>query len=492
MTKINTSSYALRSGLKAAARIAVLLMAVILPQVVTAGMAKATDMTPQQSQSSRFFRLALNKSAVVSLPADAKDVVIGNNEIVDVIVKNKSTAYLFARKMGSTNIFFFDGSGQQIMALDLEVAVDTMALQNLIRRTLPGTHITVDVLGANVVLGGIAMNAQEAKTAIDLANQYIAQAEVTVTSTSTTTTGGGLIVNTIKIAGEDQVMLQVKIVEIQRDVLKQWGVNFGAAINAGSFAFNLSNINPFTNVEMAPGAGYGISTADSAGNSFTSIIRAMEGDGVLRMLAEPNLTAVSGQAASFKAGGEFPYQTCHISNTDRQCSIEFKPYGVGLDFTPTVLTEGRINLKIHTAVSELTQPQFGSLDKAGGVPALTTRAADTVLEIPDGGSMMLAGLIRDTTRQNINGTPGLKKLPILGALFRSREFISNQTELVVLVTPHIVRSVAQKQLESPAKNFNDATDVQSVLFGRLNRVYGSKDKEAPRGRYGGQVGYIVE
>ncbi|MEP6826507.1 MAG: secretin, partial [Aestuariivirga sp.] len=324
----------------------------------------------------------------------------------------------------------------------------------------------------------------------------IAQAVTTTTASATTTSGGGLIVNTIKIAGEDQVNLQVKVVEIQRDVLKQWGINFGAVLNAGSFAFNLSNMNPFSNVDMSPGQGYGASFADGSGNGITSIIRAMESDGMLHTLAEPNLTALSGQAASFKAGGEFPYQTCTLSATSRDCEIKFKEYGVGLDFTPTVLNEGRINLKIHTAVSELTDIQTGSTgtplgQNAGGVPSVNVRAADTVLEIPDGGSMMLAGLIRESTRSKINGTPGLRKLPILGALFRSREFIQNQTELVVLVTPHIVRSVAQQQLIAPDKNLNIATDRQTILMDRLNKLYGPKDK-VPNGKYTGKVGYIVE
>ena len=491
---IKTRSAAKFQAWAAAILSSLLLLAPLLPK-----QAAATDMTPSvaSAQSSgHFFRVALNKSAVVTLPADARDVIVGNNDIVDVVIRNKNTAYLFARKIGATNIFFFDGNGQQVMQLDLEVALDTLPLLNLIKRTLPGTHITVDVLNANVVLGGVAMNAQEAKIAVDLANEYIAQAVTTTTSTATTTSGGGLIVNTIKIAGEDQVNLQVKVVEIQRDVLKQWGINFGAVLNAGSFAFNLSNMNPFANVDMSPGQGYGASIADGAGNGITSIIRAMESDGMLHTLAEPNLTALSGQSASFKAGGEFPYQTCILSAGSRTCEIKFKEYGVGLDFTPTVLNEGRINLKIHTAVSELTDIQAGTLattlgQNAAGVPSVNVRAADTVLEIPDGGSMMLAGLIRESTRSKINGTPGLRKLPILGALFRSREFIQNQTELVVLVTPHIVRSVAQQQLIAPDKNFNLATDRQTILMDRLNKLYGPKDK-VPNGKYTGKVGYIVE
>ncbi len=155
------------------------------------------------------------------------------------------------------------------------------------------------------------------------------------------------------------------------------------------------------------------------------------------------------------------------------------------------MSAGRINLKIHTSVSELNNTVTSSTSTGTSVPSLNTRSADTVLEMPDGGSMMLAGLIRESTRQTINGTPGLKKLPILGALFRSRDFIQNQTELVVLVTPHIVRSVAQKQLETPDKNLNIATDRQTNLLGRLNKVYG-KGTATPSGSYSGNVGYIVE
>jgi pilus assembly protein CpaC len=290
----------------------------------------------------------------------------------------------------------------------------------------------------------------------------------------------------MQIAGEDQVMLQVKVVEIQRDVLKQFGINFKALLDIGGFAFNLSTVNPFSSATISDANAIGLSGVSGSSN-FNGIVRAMESDGLLRTLAEPNLTAVSGQAATFLAGGEFPYQVCDNAGGVRTCTISFKDYGVGLNFTPTVLSQGRINLKIHTEVSELSTVVTGTQS----IPSINTRKADTTLEMPDGGSMMLAGLIRETTRQTVNGTPGLKKLPILGALFRSRDFINNQTELVVIVSPHIVRSVAQKQLETPDKNFNPATDRQTILLGRLNKVYGGAGK-APQGAYQGNVGYIVE
>lgn len=432
--------------------------------------------TAADSDSVRRVRIGLGKSVVIRLPSEARDVIIGNTAIVNAVIRNKNTAYLFAQTTGQTNIFFLDANGQQIMALELEVAQDTLSLTKLLQRALPGNRITVDVINNSIVMGGTALNGDEAKKAMDLATQF----EVG--------NGGDAskVVNTIKIAGEDQVMLQVKVVEMQRDVLKQWGINLSALINAGSFAFNLSNVNPFTNSLLSPDGSYSASYS-SGGTTLKGVLTAMESDGMLHTLAEPNLTAMSGQAASFKAGGQFPYQTCQFTSSGNVCQVSFKDYGVQLDFTPTVLTAGRINLQIRTVVSELAAVTSGSQS----VPSLTNREAKTVLELPDGGSMMLAGLIRETTRQTINGTPGLKQLPVLGALFRSRDFVSNQTELVVIVTPRIVRSVAQRQLESPDANFNVATDRQTILMGRLNKVYGSPAK-APSGNYQGNIGYIVE
>jgi pilus assembly protein CpaC len=481
MTSQNPFSCKSKAALARMAKLSAAAAAVLGSLLMVAPMlvqtARATDMgTSTSYDSGHHVRIGLGKSVVIHLPGDARDVIVGNTAIVDAVIRNKNTAYLFAHTTGQTNIFFLDANGQQIMALDIEVAQDTLSLTKLLQRALPGNHLTVDVINNSVVMGGTALNADEAKRAMDLATQF----EVG--------NGGDAskVVDTIKIAGEDQVMLQVKVVEMQRDVLKQWGINFAAVVNAGSFAFNLSNINPFTNSLLSPNGGYGAAFS-SGGTKLSGVLTAMESDGMLHTLAEPNLTAMSGQAASFKAGGQFPYQTCQFTSSGSNCEIAFKDYGVQLDFTPTVLTAGRINLQIHTVVSELASVNSG----AQSIPSLTNREAKTVLELPDGGSMMLAGLIRETTRQNINGTPGLKKLPVLGALFRSRDFVSNQTELVVIVTPHIVRSVAQRQLESPDTNFNIATDRQTILMGRLNKVYGSPAK-APAGSYQGNVGYIVE
>ncbi len=444
-------------------------LSTVMPVAPPALAADQDAATTQNYDQGRFVRMGLNKSIVVHLPAEAKDVVIGNPAVVDAVIRTKNTAYLFARSTGQTNIFFFDAAGQQILSLDLEVALDTTSARKLINRSLPGNQITVDTVNNSLVLGGVARNSLEAKTAVDLADQL--------------NPAGGKTVNTMTVAGEDQVMLKVKVVEIQRDVLKQFGVDLSALLDAGKFAFNLANINPFANSLIAPTSGYK-GVFSSGGTQIEGLIRAMEGDGLIRTLAEPNLTAMSGQQAKFHAGGEFPYELCKPNGGVLECTVSFKEYGVQVEFTPTVLSEDRINLKIKTDVSELTSIS------ATNIPATNRRSSETTLEMPSGGSMMIAGLIKESTRQNINGTPGLKKLPILGTLFRSRDFVHNETELVVMVTPILVRPTSQAKLTSPDKGFIPASDKQGIFFGRLNKVYGSG--EAPQGSYNGNVGFIVE
>jgi pilus assembly protein CpaC len=222
----------------------------------------------------------------------------------------------------------------------------------------------------------------------------------------------------------------------------------------------------------------------SGSNSIDVTIKALEEQGLATTLAEPTLTAISGASASFLAGGEYPYRECEENNDGLECSIEFKPYGVTLGFTPTVLAENRIALNIQTEVSELGERIFG-------IPAIDTRKAQTSVEIPSGGSMMLAGLIKDVTSQDLDGVPGLRNLPVLGALFSSRDYQRNQTELVVIVTPYIAKPVHRQELATPLDRFNQPTDLQQIFLGRLNRLYGTAGRQ-PAGVYHGKVGHIID
>ena len=237
--------------------------------------------------------------------------------------------------------------------------------------------------------------------------------------------------------------------------------------------------------------------------TVSATMRAMESDGVIRTLAEPNLTAISGEAATFIAGGEFPIPagyscdpTTHVCTTQ----ISFKKFGISLNFTPVVLSEGRISLRVMTEVSELSNQHSITVSQAISssstnsitIPSIQTRRAETTLEIPSGGSMAMAGLIQQQTRQAINGLPGVDQIPILGALFRSQDFVNNETELMVIVTPYVVRAVAQKELSRPDDGFAPSSDAQSALLGRMNRLYGIARRVDPIDGISGDFGFIID
>jgi pilus assembly protein CpaC len=274
-------------------------------------------------------------------------------------------------------------------------------------------------------------------------------------------------------------------------VIKQLGIDLNGTFNYGAAVVNFNTKNPFSATGAALNTG---SPITGAWKNVTATVQAMERAGVIRTLAEPNLTAISGETASFLAGGEFPIVTGTSGPPTYIPMVEFKKFGVSLIFTPVVLAEGRISLKVMTEISELSTE--GALSVAGGIsiPSLKTRRAETTVEIPSGGSLALAGMIQEQTKQAINGTPGLMQLPILGALFKSRDYTNNQTELMVMVTPYVVRAVAQKQLSRPDDGFADPNDQSSVLLGRLNRIYGAagQAKTEQPSSYHGKYGFILD
>jgi pilus assembly protein CpaC len=308
-------------------------------------------------------------------------------------------------------------------------------------------------------------------------------------------------------------MLKVTVAEVQRSILKQFGINLGALIQSGNFttavlsqnslpltaAAGLGNL-PIPNVDSgtlkltslsAAGLGHTNSGAETVFNDGSTqlgaALRAMERDGLVRTLAEPNLTAVSGETAKFLAGGEFPIP---LVDSTGKMSVQFKEFGVGLAFTPVVMSEGRISLKIETEVSELTDTGAVTLSEIR-IPALKKRQAKSTVEIPSGGSLALAGLISEDTRQNFDGFPGLKDVPVIGTLFRSRDYTRNETELVVIVTPYVVRPTARRNLASPADGLIAASDRKANFLGHLNRVYGG-GRELPPGSLKGDYGFIVD
>jgi pilus assembly protein CpaC len=436
--------------------------------------------------ASRFLALGIGKSIVVDLARDAKDVLVADPKIANAVVRSARRAYLIGVAAGQTSVVFFDAEGRQIAAYDIEVGRDAAGVREALRRVAPRANVRVDAVNDSVVLSGTVANADEAQQVVDAAAKLVGDPKK--------------VVNGLTIQGKEQVLLKVTVAEIQRNVLKQLGIDLNGSIQIGAVAVGtpLSPFivnNPFTVQNQAISNTQVPTTITLPGTSgtITATLRAMEQNGVLRTLAEPTLTAISGESAKFLAGGEFPIpagQTCDPTN-GCQIQIQFKQFGVALDFTPVVLSEGRISLRVATEVSELTSE--GAIKLASiSVPALKVRRANSTIELPSGGSLTLAGLLQEQTRQNLNGFPGLMNIPILGALFKSRDYQNGQTELVIIVTPYIVKQVARKEISRPDDGFADVSDPQTVLLGRINRIYGVPGRVDPNRTYHGRYGFILD
>ena len=453
---------------------------------------------------SQKMNLALDKAAIIELNADARDVLVSNPEIVDAVVRSPRRIFLLAMKAGQTNAFFFDSAGHQILSLDIRVERDTADLQSILHTEMPDASIRLSSINGSVVLSGTVTSAQDATRAADLASRYAG--------------GADKIVNMLKISANEQVMLKVRVAEMQRQVAKQFGIDLAAAAIANGVPIALSTSNPFGLAGRAlndlAGAQAGQVCANGANplssgtcvihpNNVQGSFKAFEDIGLIHTLAEPNLTAVSGETAKFLAGGEFPVPASR--DRDGNVTVTFKQFGVGLAFTPVVLSENRISLQISTEVSELTNTGAfniggGSVTDSNGVttqtagvtiPALNVRRAETTIELPSGGSFAIAGLMQHTTKQEIDRFPGLGQMPVLGALFRSRDYQNNETELVVLVSAYLVDPTGIKQLAAPTDGFVPPADLETILLGRLNAVY-HRTPEEVRSASNGPMGYIVQ
>jgi pilus assembly protein CpaC len=457
-----------------------------LTPVVASDYRVAAPVVSDGQMNARFLALGIGKSIVIDLPRDIKDVLVADPKIANAVVRSAQRAYIIGAAVGQTNIVFFDSAGQQIAAYDIAVKRDLNGVRAALKATLPNADIQIEGIGDGVILTGSAANPIEAQQANDLAARLVG--------------GTDKVVNSITVRGRDQVMLKVTVAEVQRSIIKQMGIDLSANMTYGTAVVNFNNSTPFTanNGPLVPGNN--LTTSFGSTPSVQATLRAMESAGVVRTLAEPNLTAISGESATFISGGEFPIPTgvtCQTSTsgTIGNCvqTVSFKKFGISLNFTPVVLTEGRISLRVMTEVSEIsTENSLNGGTGGTSIPSIKTRRAETTLEIPSGGAMAMAGLIQDQTKQAINGLPGLAQLPVLGSLFRSRDYVNHQTELMVLVTPYIVRAVAQKDLSRPDDGFASASDPQADLIGSINRIYGAPGRVEPARNYRGTFGFITD
>lgn len=457
--------------------------------ILAAGMAalclSAASVTPALAQAQitiagsaygavRELDLELNKSMIVDLPAGVGEVIVSQPNVAAAIMRTRTRAIIQGVTGGDTNVFFLDDNGRTIQVLDLRVIEQPSqvgnALEDALARVIPGSRISVEsvTLGSDtnrVVLTGTVRSAEDRDRAIAVATQFAGSPEN--------------VASIIDVAGAQQVMLQVTVSEVKRDVARQFGINLGAAFNVG-----LTNLVSFTNAVVDGDIPHGIDAVFGASEGVSGALRALEGRGALRILAQPTLTAISGEEATFLAGGEIPYYTYDPADGsgNRQVqSVTFKPYGVELAFTPVVKSNGAIGLKVDTSVSE---PQSDL--------SISKRQASTSVELPSGTTLAIGGLLQETSSQDISQFPVLGDIPILGALFRSREFQSQQTELVILVTPYLVGPSPANSIAVPTDTSTMASDAEGIFLGRLEHMYGVGATGEFRAGFSGSVGFVLD
>ncbi len=441
----------------------------------------------------RSIEMGVGRSIIVDLPRDAKEVFVANPAIANAVVRSPRKLFIIGVANGATTIMAMDAEGRQIAALEMQIGREPGLLQKTLKTALPHADIRAISIGDSIILTGVADTVLEAQKAVDIAKGFV--------GLSTTTAGNveGKVINSMTIRGKDQVMLKVTVAEVKRSAIKQLGVNLkGNWEVAGKNLGGATNNNFSSSLVQPPNF---LSAGMQLGSALEKSIdiKMLERHGVLRTLAEPTLTAISGETAKFVAGGEIPVPKTEettvasplLGGGSTKLTLEYKPVGVMLTFTPVVLSEGRISLSVGTEVTEIDAENAISIGKTNS-PAFRSRKAYTTIELPSGGSLVTAGLIQQVSRQALNGTPGLMNLPVLGALFRSRDYFREETELMIIVQPFIAKPSTPSALSRPDDGYIEASDPSAVLMGRLNKVYGAAGSPVPPSGYRGRVGFIHE
>lgn len=499
----------------AAAPIAAVVFGLLAPAQAVAGRAAAPEgsgdtIVITAANTSRKMTLPVGKSLIVDLPEDAGEIFVGNPSIANAVVRSARRIYLMAMANGQTTVFALDKAGRQIATLSLVVVGrDLSELQRILDTAMPGNAIKVQGIDDTVILTGSVASAVEAQRAQDIASAFVGYTAVGSGGASSSGSGSsinfgstqivsGQIVNSLVIRGQEQVTLKVSVVEIQREIAKQLGIATGGSFGStGVYSWNPVSMTSVPGGALAStssglsSGGQGLSLFGKYG-SLQAALQAFERAGVAHTLAEPTVTAISGESAKFTAGGSVPVaQSSSIDTKTGVCTIttQLQNYGVTLNFTPTVLSEGRISLHLATEVTEPDGTQAANTACSNSI-GFRTRKNETTVELPSGGSIVTAGLVSQISKQAMAGTPGLMNLPILGALFRSRDYQREESELMIVVTPYLAKSLRPDQVSRPDDGFTDPSDPQSWLLGRMNKIYSTSANPALIRNYRGRVGFI--
>ncbi len=403
--------------------------------------------------------LDLDSGTLVRLEKQASAVFVSNPEIADVQIKTPTLIYIFGKSAGETNLFAVDENENILISRRIVVNYNITRLRETLKKLLPGKSIEVTSMDGGIVLSGDVNTGIDAENARQMAAKFVGSEDA--------------VINNLQIVGTNQINLRVRIVEVSRELLKSFGFNWDAVMSPNKFLFGLatgrniySSPNFITRSVDPDGKTLGSLFGRIDGRNFdlNGLVDILESENMITVLAEPNLTALSGETADFLAGGEFPVP---IGAEDGEVKIEFKPYGVGLAFTPTIIGDNRINMRIRPEVSQLTTQ--GAIEANNfTIPGISTRRTETTVELGSGQSFAIAGLIQNSGQQDLNKIPGLGDIPILGQLFKSDRFNRRETELVVIATPYLVRPVGAKMAE-PTDGMASPTDMDRLLGGKSHR-----------------------
>jgi pilus assembly protein CpaC len=446
---------------------------------------------PMMAKAEQVVKIEISKGQIIKLSAPATSVVVADPATADVQVVSPRLLFVHGKKVGETSLFAVDGEDNTIYNATISVTHNISKLQSAIEQAVPGSDVKVRTIDGGITMDGNAASIAESEQIRDIASAFIGSKEK--------------MVNMIKSAGSDQVALKVKIVEMSRNDIKHFGINLQTVLTPGGMTLQLlqgadieidtdgklngtiSEVDRLGLSDRSGGTSSQIVMRNKSGK-VTNAIDALETQGLLTTLAEPTLTTTSGKSASFLAGGEFPIP---VKGSDGSISVEYKPFGVSLAFTPTVMSHDRISMDVSPEVSSLS---FNNPIEVDGIsnPIILTRKAQSTVELGSGDTFMLAGLLKNDGANTVKKFPGLGDLPILGSLFRSTEFQNDQTELVILVTPYLVKPISNpEKVQTPMDGYEPPSDMERLLYGNLYKQQ-PMDEKKDKPKLHGEGGFIYE